>query len=53
VLKATTRVSLTTLGGDVKPLRYTFKKIVDLVAADDLSYPCSRIAEKLGFDPRI
>jgi hypothetical protein len=51
VLKATTRVSLTTLGGDVKPLRYTFKKIVDLVAINDLSHPYSRIAEKSGFAP--
>jgi hypothetical protein len=28
---------------------YTFKKIGDLVAADDLWHPCGRIAEKSGF----
>jgi hypothetical protein len=34
VLKATTKNSLTTLGGDVKPLHYTLEKIGDLDAVD-------------------
>jgi len=43
------QVKFNNFGKGCQALGYTFRKISDFLAVDDLWHPCSRIAEKSGF----